>query len=55
MIESPDQAYAAAQATIEAGERQLLDLSRKAIEVSLNMAEAADAAAQSTKDFNERQ
>jgi hypothetical protein len=50
-----DQAnYAFAQATIEAGQRQLDDLSRKATEVSLNLNQAADAAAQSTQDYNER-
>jgi hypothetical protein len=46
--------YAFAQATIEAGQRQLDDLSRKATEVSLNLNQAADAAARSTQDYNER-
>jgi len=52
---SPDPASANAQATIDAGQSQLLDLSLKATQVSLNMSQAADAAAQSTQEYNQRQ
>lgn len=55
IIKSPDSAYAYAQATMDTGQSQLLDLSRKATEVSLNMSQAADAAAQATQDYNQRQ
>ncbi len=54
-IGSPDPASANAQATIDAGQNQLLDLSLKATQVSLNMAQAADAAAQSTQEYNQQQ
>lgn len=50
---NPD--YALAQATIDESQRQLLDLSRKATEVSLNMSQAANAAALSTQEHNQRQ
>jgi len=55
MIESPNPDYAFAQATMDYGQSQLLDLSRKATEVSLDMSQAADAAAQATQDYNQRQ
>jgi hypothetical protein len=54
-IGSPDPASANAQATIEAGQNQLLDLSLKATQVSLNMSQAANAAAQSTQEYNQQQ
>ena len=54
-IGSPDSASANAQATMDAGQVQLLDLSLKATQVSLNMSQAADAAAQSTQDANQLQ
>ncbi len=54
-IVSSNSAYTLAQATIDAGQRQLLDLSRKATEVSLNSSQAADASALSTQDANHRQ
>jgi hypothetical protein len=50
---NPD--YASAQATMDAGQRQMLELSRKATEVSLNQSQAANAAAQSTQDSLQRQ
>lgn len=55
MIESPNPAYALAQATLDTGQSQLLDLSRRSTEVGLNMSQAANAAAQSTQDYNRRQ
>jgi len=54
-IGSPDPASANAQATIDAGQSQLLDLSLKATQVSLNMSQAADAAAQVTQEYNQQQ
>jgi hypothetical protein len=54
-IGSPDPASANAQATIDAGQNQLLDPSLKATQVSLNMSQAADAAAQSTQEYNQQQ
>ena len=48
-------AYAAAQATLEAGPRQAMELSYQATMVSLNMDQAAKAAAQTTVDYNRRQ
>ena len=54
-IGSPDPAYADAQATIDAGQSQLLDLSRKDTEASLNITQAANAAAQSTQEYIQRQ
>jgi hypothetical protein len=53
--ESSNPDYAFAQATMDYGQSQLLDLSRKATEVSLNMSQAANAAALSTQDYNRRQ
>ncbi len=55
IIESPNPAYADAQATKDTGKSQLLDLSRKSTELSLNQAQAANAAAQATRDYNQRQ
>ena len=54
-IVSSNSAYALAQSTIDAGQKQLLDLSRQATEVSLNSSQAANAAALSTQDANHRQ
>jgi len=48
-------AYGAAQATLEAGPRQAMELSYQATLVRLNMGQAANAAAQSTRDYNQRQ
>lgn len=53
--ESSNPDYAFAQATMDYGQSQLLDLSRKATEVSLNMSQAANSAALSTQDYNQRQ
>jgi hypothetical protein len=55
IIGTPNPASAYAQATIDTGRSQLLDLSLQATQVSLNMSQAANAAAQSTLDFNQRQ
>jgi hypothetical protein len=55
VIESPKPDFAIAQATMDFGQSQLLDLSRKSTEVSLNMSQAANASALSTQDFNQRQ
>ncbi len=46
--------YAAAQATLDYGQRQAMELSYQATTVSLNMAQAANAAAQTTRDYNQR-
>jgi hypothetical protein len=54
MIESPNPAYAA-QATMDYGQSQLMDLSRKATEVSLSMSQATNAAAQATQDYYQLQ
>jgi hypothetical protein len=54
-IASSNPAYAIAQATIDAGQGQLSDLSRKSTAVGLSIAQAANAAAQATKDYNQRQ
>lgn len=54
-IDSVDPAYVYSQATIEAGQRQLLDLSIKATEIQLNMEQAEDAAALSTLENAQRQ
>lgn len=48
-------AYAFAQATIDAGERQLLDLSLQATEIKLNMDRAEDAAVLSTQEYGKQQ
>jgi hypothetical protein len=55
IIESPNPAYAFAQVTMDYGQSQLFDLPRKATEVSLNMTQAANAAALSTQGYNQRQ
>jgi len=55
IIASPNPADTFAQATIDYGQRQLLDLSRKATEVSLSMSQAANAAALSTQEYYQRQ
>src|SRR5512146_2308639 len=46
---------AAAQATITSGQNQLLDLARQATEVSLSMTQAANAAVQSTQQYDQLQ
>jgi hypothetical protein len=48
-------AYGAAQATLEAGPRQAMELSYQATAISLNMNQAANVAAQTTIDYNRRQ
>jgi len=54
-LDSPNSEYFSAQATIDAGQSQLLDLSYKATQVSLDLAQAANAAAQLTQEFIQRQ
>ena len=49
----PNNAYS--QATIDAGQRQLLDLAIRATEIKLNMDQAEDAAALSTLEYAQRQ
>jgi hypothetical protein len=49
---NPDYGYA--QATMDYGQRQLLDLSRRSTEVSQEMVRAADSAAQTTLEYNQR-
>jgi len=48
-------AYAAAQATLAAGQREMAELSYQATLVNQNMDQAANAAAQTTLDYNQRQ
>jgi hypothetical protein len=48
-------AYSAAQATLQDGPRQAMELSYQATALSLNMNQAANAAAQTTIDYNRRQ
>ncbi len=48
-------AYDAAQATLVAGQNEAIELSRQATLVSLNIEQAAQAAAQITIDYNQRQ
>jgi len=48
-------AYVAAQATLAAGQGEMMELSHQATVVSLNMQLAANAAAQTTMDYNQRQ
>ena len=50
-----DPAYSFAQATMDAGQRQLFDLDRQATEVSMDMAQAANDAALATREYNQRQ
>jgi len=52
---SVDSNYAYSQATIEAGQRQLLDLSIKATEIKQNMDQADDASALSTLEYEQQQ
>jgi len=52
---SVDPNYAYSQATIEAGQRQLLDLAIKATEIKQNMDQAEDASALSTLEYEQRQ
>ena len=54
-INSADPAYDYAQATMDYGVRQLLELDRKATEISLNMVQAANDAALATQEYNRRQ
>ena len=55
ILESSNPDYAYAQATIDTGQNQLMDLSLKATEASLNISQAANAAALSTQQYNQRQ
>jgi hypothetical protein len=55
MIESPDTANANAQATIDSGQSQLLEMSRKSTEASLILAQTENASFQSTQDYDRRQ
>jgi hypothetical protein len=55
ILESPNPAYANAQATKDAGQNQLLDLARKSTEIGLDMSKAANSAAAATQDYNRRQ
>jgi hypothetical protein len=48
-------AYAAAQATLAAGQREMMELSYQATVVNQDMDQAANAAAQTTLDYNQRQ
>mgnify|MGYP001127679114 FL=1 len=48
-------AYAAAQATLAAGQNEIMELSHQATIASLNLDQAANAAAQATVDYNLRQ
>ena len=54
-VNSADPSYDFAQATMEYGERQLLELDRAATEINLSMAQAANDAAQSTQEYNRLQ
>jgi hypothetical protein len=47
--------YAAAQATLDSGQSDMMELSHQATVVSLNMEQAANAAAQAKLDDNQRQ
>jgi len=53
--ETPQFAYAAAQATLDYGQSQIEELDHQATVVGLDMAQAAQAAAQSTLDYIQRQ
>jgi hypothetical protein len=53
--ETPQLAYAAAQATLDYGQSQIEELNYQATVVGLDIAQAAQAAAQSTLDYNQRQ
>jgi hypothetical protein len=52
---SGEAAYAAAQATLAAGQSEMMALSNQATLVSLNMQQAANAAAQATLEYHQRQ
>ncbi|HSA99013.1 MAG TPA: hypothetical protein VLE49_00070, partial [Anaerolineales bacterium] len=54
-METPQPAYAAAQATLDYGQSQMKELSHQATVVGLDMAQAANAAEQATLDYNQRQ
>ena len=53
--DNQEAAHAAAQATLVAGQSEMMTLSYQATLVSLNMDQAADAAAQATTDYYQRQ
>ena len=53
--DNQDAAYAAAQATLVAGQSEMMALSHQATVVSLNMNQAAKAAAQATIDYHQHQ
>jgi hypothetical protein len=55
VIGTPNPAMALAQSTVDAGQSQLLDISRRATQVSLDSSLAANAAAQSTQVYNQKQ
>ena len=55
VIATPNPDAVFAQATKEAGQAQLLDLERRATELSLNQSQAQDAAVQATQDYVQRQ
>src|SRR5512145_702218 len=52
---NPSGAYAAAQATLAAGQSEMTELSRQATAVSLNIDQAANAAAQTTLEYHRQQ
>lgn len=52
---SPNPDYGLAQATIDTGQRLLSELSQKATQVSIAMAQTADAAARATQEYVQRQ
>lgn len=54
-IETPDSAYANAQATKDAGQNQLLDLSHRATQVSLDISQTEVASSQSNLETDQRQ
>lgn len=47
--------YAIAQATMDAGQSQLLELDRRATQVSWDISQAANSAAQATQEYNQHQ
>ncbi len=55
LIESPNPASVLAQATIDSGQSQLLELSRKSTELSHNMAQGENSSALATQAYNKRQ
>jgi hypothetical protein len=54
-IEAQNPDYAFAQATMDSGQSQLSDLSYQATQVSMDIDQAADAAALLTQEYNQRQ